>query len=45
MMFLYREATPILKITLPEQVVFVNSEQAGEVQTWYKELEIKKEEG
>lgn len=44
MMFLYTEATPILKITLPEQVVFVNSEQAGEVQTWYKELEIKREE-
>lgn len=42
MMFLYREYAPILKITLADQIVFVNSEKPGEVQEWYRELESKK---
>lgn len=38
MMFLRTGYTPILKITLPEMVVFANSENDGEVQKWYEEI-------
>lgn len=39
MMFLRTGYTPILKITLPDTVVFVNSENNGEVQKWYEEIQ------
>lgn len=36
--YIYRDQPPILKIELPEYTVFVNSEEAGEVEKWYNEL-------
>ncbi|MDO4307056.1 MAG: hypothetical protein Q4C77_09480 [Eubacteriales bacterium] len=38
MMFLRTGYTPILKITLPDKVVFVNSEKDGEVESWYEAI-------
>lgn len=39
MMFLHNGYTPILKITLEDQVIFANSKEAGEAELWYEEIE------
>lgn len=39
MMFLRTGYTPILKVTLPDTVIFANSEKDGEVQKWFDEIQ------
>lgn len=38
MMFLYTDVSPILEISLKDQIVFVNSRQSAETERWYNEL-------
>lgn len=38
MMFLYAGEYPIIKVTLEDQVILINSDSAEEVEVWYKEL-------
>lgn len=36
MMFLRTGYEPILKVTLPDMVIFVNSREEGEAEQWYR---------
>ncbi|MDO4337826.1 MAG: hypothetical protein Q4C91_07025 [Eubacteriales bacterium] len=38
MLFLTEDCKPILKVTLPDMVIFANSEESGEVKEWYRIL-------
>lgn len=38
MMFIHKDYSPILQINLEKQILFINSKQSGEVETWYQNL-------
>lgn len=38
MMFLIKGETPLIRIELPEQTVFLNSDEDGQTEKWYAEL-------
>ena len=38
MMFLYKKETPLIRIDLPEQTVFLNSDIEGQTEEWYQVL-------
>ena len=38
MMFLYRKETPLIRIDLPGQTVFLNSDVEGQTEEWYQLL-------
>ena len=38
MMFLYKKETPLIRIDLPRQTVFLNSEAEGQTEEWYQVL-------
>lgn len=38
MMFLYRDYAPILEIQIPEQTIYVNSKEKGQVEEWATQL-------
>ncbi|MDD3279680.1 MAG: hypothetical protein PHG16_12505 [Lachnospiraceae bacterium] len=40
MMFLFKGYEPVLKITLPEQTVYVNSKDSAKTRQWYEALEL-----
>lgn len=43
MLFLFKDYTPILRVKLADLVVYANSEDSGEVEKWYSQIQKQKD--